>query len=180
MPVMITLGRILACKPCEDGWEKVLDGRGKNPDYEEEFPLIDCFYSNNFRDVVWALQCVPNKYSRAFAVGCARLAASPGTEQFIVDAFVVAESFYTGFATTSRLKEAHKVLVEKKWRPQRDACYHAARCLDYTMLSLLSREQAAMYAFRASQIAVDFSTDFGYSRSIMLQLQEDLLRSILS
>ncbi len=72
MPVMITLNQIKQEGPCERGWLTLLNFQGVNSDYDKPFHFTDLLVSNGLDDALWALRCIPQNYSRKFAIKCAK------------------------------------------------------------------------------------------------------------
>lgn len=117
--ITITLNKIRAHGPCEDGWKKLLKakaGVGMN----DEFPLADVLDSNGLNDTLWCLRCLPehDKVWRLFAVWCARQVQHLMTDQRSINALDVAERYAHGLATDEELAAA--------WAAARDAAWDAA------------------------------------------------------
>lgn len=68
-----TLNKIKAHRPCEDGWEKLLNHLGKTDADDEPLSIATILESNGIKDAVWALCAVEGKDKeiRLFAADCA-------------------------------------------------------------------------------------------------------------
>ena len=107
--ITITLNKIRAHSPCEDGWKKLLKSKGgTDADYSAEFPLSDVLDSNDLADTLWCLRCLPkhNNLWRLYAVWCARQVQHLMKDQRSIDALDVAERRARGLATDAELAAA--------------------------------------------------------------------------
>ncbi len=106
--INITLNKIRACHPCEDGWAKLLRHLGKTKPDDVDFPLSVVIDSNGLDDALWCLRCLPeyDREWRLFAVWCARKVQSLMTDDRSISAINVAERFANGNATREELEAA--------------------------------------------------------------------------
>lgn len=107
--ITITLNKIRAHSPCEDGWKKLLNSKGgTTADYSVEFSLSDVLDSNDLADTLWCLRCLPehNNLWRLYAVWCARQVNHLMKDQRSIDALDVAERHARGLATEAELAAA--------------------------------------------------------------------------
>ena len=67
-----TLNEIRACKPCEDGWQKLLKHLGKTKADDDPLEILTVLESNGLDDALWCLR-VPSleRLSRHFQAWCA-------------------------------------------------------------------------------------------------------------
>ncbi len=67
-----TLNEIHACKPCEDGWQKLLKHLGKTKADDDPLEILTVLESNGLDDALWCLR-VPSleRLSRHFQAWCA-------------------------------------------------------------------------------------------------------------
>lgn len=85
--------------------------------------------SNGLDDSLWALRCVPHvdRDARLFAVWCARQVQHLMTDQRILNALDVAESFANGNATEDERDAALYAALYAAWDEARSAAFDAAR-----------------------------------------------------
>lgn len=114
--ITITLNKIKAHDPCQDGWKTLLASKGKTKADNVEFPLIDVLDSNGLDDALWCLRCLPehNDKWRLLAVSFARGVEHLMQDKRSINALEVAERHARGKATDEELRDA------------RHAAWHAA------------------------------------------------------
>ena len=73
MTFNITLNRIRAHSPCEDGWKKLLEHLGKTKADDKPLPLLTVLDSNGLDDALWCIRAVNGheKEIRRFGCQCA-------------------------------------------------------------------------------------------------------------
>ena len=127
MSALITLNKIKARNPCEDGWKKLLTYQCKTKSDDEEFPLADVLKSNGFDDALWCVRCLPehNKKWRLLAVKFARQAQHLMTDQRSIQALDIAEKHARGDASDDELKAA----ADAAWAGEAAARAAAARAV---------------------------------------------------
>jgi hypothetical protein len=106
--ITITLNKIRACDPCEDGWKTLLKSKGVSADYDAEFPLTDVIESNGLDDTLWCMRCLPeyNRLWHKYAVWCARQIKHLMVDQQSQYALGVADRHADGMATDAELAAA--------------------------------------------------------------------------
>ena len=122
-----TLNNIKACRPCEDGWTKLLKHLGKTQADDEPLPYETILDSNGLNDALWCCRCEP-KYDREwrlFAVWCARQVQHLMTDKRSIDALDVAERYANGKATDKELKKAKDGALDA-WRASTGVAGEAA------------------------------------------------------
>ena len=127
--ITITLNKIRACDPCENGWKILLTSKGVSADYDAEFPLTDVIESNGFDDALWCLRCLPeyNRLWRKYAVWCARQVEHLMVDQRSKDALDVADQHADGMATDAELAAASDAASAAAWAAASAAASAAAR-----------------------------------------------------
>ena len=127
--ITITLNKIRACSPCENGWKILLTSKGVSADYDAEFPLTDVIESNGFDDALWCLRCLPeyNRLWRKYAVWCARQVEHLMVDQRSKDALDVADQHADGMATDAELAAASDAASAAAWAAASAAASAAAR-----------------------------------------------------
>ena len=108
MSIQITLNKIKAHDPCQDGWIKLLESKGKTTADDEEFPLSDVLDSNGLGDALWCLRCLPehdNKW-RLLAVKFAREVEHLMKDERSIKALDVAEKHARGEVSHDELEAA--------------------------------------------------------------------------
>ena len=107
--LMITLQRIKDCRPCGDGWKKLLKSKGgTKADMNLTFPLTDVLDSNDLEATLWCLNCFLDHHNlwKKYSVWCARQVQHLMKDQRSIDALDVAERYANGEATDSELDAA--------------------------------------------------------------------------
>ena len=56
MKLTTTLNRIRECRPCRDGWEKLLRHLGKTAADDEVIDLLTVLESNGVQDTLWCMR----------------------------------------------------------------------------------------------------------------------------
>jgi hypothetical protein len=117
--ITITLQKIRAHSPCKEGWETLLNSKGKTASDNEEFPLSEVVESNGINDAFWCLRCLPdyNNLWRLYAVWCAEQVKHLMTDERSLNALVVARAHANGTATNEDLAAAW----DAAWDAARDA-----------------------------------------------------------
>ena len=62
MSVYTTLNKIRKCKPCTNGWEKLLISLNKTQPDDEPLALTYILDSNGLNDAIWCLRALPDKH----------------------------------------------------------------------------------------------------------------------
>ncbi len=131
--ITITLNKIRAARPCEDGWTLVLKAH-KHLGMDTEFPLVSVLESNDLYDTLWCLRCLPEHDNlwRKYAVWCARQVEHLMTDERSKNALDVAWRHSNGEATDGELAAAWAAAGEAAWdevvaRAARDAAGVAQR-----------------------------------------------------
>lgn len=112
--VTITLNKIKAHEPCEDGWEKLLEYLGKTEPDDDEFPLAEVLKSHGLSGALWCLRCLPEHDSkwRLLAVQFARQVQPFMKDQRSINALAVAERYANVEATDSELEDAETAAMD--------------------------------------------------------------------
>jgi hypothetical protein len=157
--ITITLNKIRACDPCEDGWKTLLKSKGVSADYDAEFPLTDVIESNGFDDTLWCMRCLPeyNRLWRKYAVWCARQIKHLMVDQQSQYALDVADRHADGMATDAELAAAwdaaRAASAASAVRDAARAAVWAARDAELAAASAASAASAAWDAARAAASA---------------------------
>ena len=103
--ITTTLNRIHEHSPCQDGWEKLLNGLGKTKADAEPLPFATIVKINGLDDALWCCRVEPQyaKEWRLFAVTCARRVEHLNTDPRVKNAIDVAERYANGDATDEEL-----------------------------------------------------------------------------
>lgn len=103
-----TLNAIRACKPCADGWRKLLAHLGKTQADDEPLALLTIIESNGLDDALWVLRAMPehDRHWRLYAVWCARQVQHLMTDPRSIAALDVAERHANGRASDDELDAA--------------------------------------------------------------------------
>jgi hypothetical protein len=125
--ITITLNKIKAHDPCEEGWEKLLEHLGKTESDDDEFTLAEVLKSNGLNDALWCLRCLPehDKKWRLLAVQFARQVQHLMTDERSINALDVAERYANGEATEYELAAAKSAAWDSA-RADLDAWTHLA------------------------------------------------------
>jgi len=169
--ITISLNQIKAKDPCQDGWETILAARGKDADYDEQFPLSFALDSNGLYDVLWSLQCLPehNNLWRKYAVWRSRQVEHFMTDQRSKDALEVAWRHSEGLATDAELSAAWlaawdaydaqaTAYANPYASPYAYAAYNAAYTADRVAWAFAWASRYAARAARVSRPARDAQT----------------------
>ena len=145
--ITTTLNRIHEHSPCQDGWEKLLNGLGKTKADAEPLPFATIVKINGLDDALWCCRVEPQyaKEWRLFAVTCARRVQHLNTDPRVKNAIDVAERHANGQATDEELRVAANAAA---W----DAAWYAA--LDAARDSAWDAAWAARDAAWAARTAV--------------------------
>ena len=124
--ITTTLNRIRKHSPCQDGWEKLLNGLGKTKADAEPLPFATIVKINGLDDALWCCRVEPQyaKEWRLFAVTCARRVQHLNTDPRVKNAIDVAERHANGQATDEELRTA----AEGAARAAACAAARAAAC----------------------------------------------------
>lgn len=103
-----TLNKIRSCRPCADGWAKLLAYLGKTSADDEPLPFHVILTSNGLSDALWCCRSTPeyNKEWRLLAVNYARNVQHLMADPRSINAINVAEKFANGLATEIELAAA--------------------------------------------------------------------------
>ena len=131
-----TLNAIRACKPCADGWRKLLAYLGKTSADDEPLALLTILESNGLDDALWCLRAMPehDRHWRLYAVWCARQVQHLMTDPRSIAALDVAERHANGRASDADLAAA--------WVAARDAARAAARAAAWDAARAAARAAA--------------------------------------
>ncbi len=156
--ITITLNKIRACSPCENGWKILLTSKGVSADYDAEFPLTDVISSNGLDDTLWCMRCLPeyNRLWRKYAVWCARQVEHLMVDQRSKDALDVADQHADGMATDAELAAAWAAASDARdaaLAAARDAAWTAARAAAWAAASDARAASAAARAASAARAA---------------------------
>lgn len=112
-----TLNKIRKCRPCQDGWKKLLQHLGKTTADDEPIPVLTVLDSNGLDDALWCLRAVDGheKEMRLYAVWCARQVQHLMVGPHSIAALDVAEKFAEGNATADELTAARAAAVAAAW-----------------------------------------------------------------
>nr|BAR33223.1 hypothetical protein [uncultured Mediterranean phage uvMED] len=146
--IKITLNKIKAHDPCQDGWEKLLAHLGKTEADDQEFPLAEVLKSNGLTDALWCLRCLPEHKIKwqLLAVKFSRQVQHLMKDERSINALDVAERYANGEATDSELKTA------------RDAAEDARTANAWGYLNAnLVHWSAAAWAARDAAIAASYT-----------------------
>ncbi len=126
--ITITLQKIRERSPCKEGWETLLNSKGKTAADNEEFPLSDVVESNGINDAFWCLRCLPEHDNlwRLYAVWCAEQVKHLMTEERSLNALVVARAHANGNATDEELSAASAAAWDAARAAARAAAWDAA------------------------------------------------------
>jgi hypothetical protein len=133
--ITTTLNRIRQHGPCEDGWEKLLNGLGKDAADDEPLPYARIVEINGIDDALWACRAEPQhaKEWRLFAVWCARKVEHFMEDERSRNALDVAERYANGHATDEELfaawnaaRAAAGAAALAAWNAARAAAWNAA------------------------------------------------------
>lgn len=122
--IMITLSKIAAHRPCEDGWYSILKLRRYEPVHwsefkgdDTEFPLVDALESNGPANILWALRCLPEHGNlwRKYAVWCAAQFRHSMTDTGSLDALRVAWLHSEVLVSDAELEAAAKAASWAAW-----------------------------------------------------------------
>lgn len=108
-PITVTLNEIRKHRPCEPGWEKLLNHLGKTKADYEPLSLMTILASNGVEDAIWCLYALPNSEQwrmRLFAVACAEQVKHLMTDERSLNALDVARRYSLGLATDDELATA--------------------------------------------------------------------------
>ena len=132
-----TLNAIRACKPCADGWRKLLAYLGKTQADDEPLALLTILESNGLDDALWCLRAMPehDRHWRLYAVWCARQVQHLMTDPRSIAALDVAERHANGRASDADLAAAWAAAWNAAgaaawaaaWDAAGDAAWDAAR-----------------------------------------------------
>ena len=150
--LVTTLNKIKECKPCDDGWKRLLNHLGKKRADDEPLSFLTIIKSNGFDHALWCTRSAPeyDKQWRLFAVWCAREVQHLLSDKPSLDAINVSEKFANGLVTKKELEEARE---EAMWVASHSASYAPK----YAAWSAAS--YAASYAaLTTSSYAADFSS----------------------
>ncbi len=129
--ITITLQKIREHSPCKEGWETLLNSKGKTAADNEEFPLSDVVESNGLNDAFWCLRCLPyhDNLWRLYAVWCAEQVKHLMTDVRSLNALVVARAHANGNANNEELAAAWDAAgaAAWAWAAAGDAAGDAAR-----------------------------------------------------
>ena len=122
--ITTTLKRIRKHRPCQDVWEKLLNGLGKKKADAEPLPFATILEINNLDDALWCCRVEPQyaREWRLFAVTCARRVQHLNTDPRVKNAIDVAERYANGDATDEELTTAR----DAAWEAAGDAAWEAA------------------------------------------------------
>ncbi len=100
-----TLNQIRDCKPCQEGWKKLLKYLGKTATDDKDLSLLTILESNGLNDALWCLRAVEGfeREKRLYAIWCASQVRHLMTDERSLSALVVAERFAEGLATKDEL-----------------------------------------------------------------------------
>ena len=106
--ITTTLNRIREHSPCQDGWEKLLNGLGKTKADAEPLPFATIVKINGLDDSLWCCRVEPQyaKEWRLFAVTCARRVQHINTDPRVKNTIDAAERYANGQATNEELRAA--------------------------------------------------------------------------
>ena len=106
--ITTTLNRIREYSPCQDGWEKLLNGLGKTKPDDKPLPFATILEIVGLDDALWYCRAEPQyaKEWRLFAVAVARRVEHLNTDPRVKNAIDVAERYAHGEATDAELKAA--------------------------------------------------------------------------
>jgi hypothetical protein len=118
--ITTTLNRIREHSPCQDGWEKLLNGLGKTKPDDKPLPFATILEIVGLDDALWYCRAEP-KYAkewRLFAVAVARRVEHLNTDPRVKNAIDAAERYAHGNATDAELNAA--------WETARETAREAA------------------------------------------------------
>ena len=106
--ITTTLNRIKECRPCQNGWRKLLNHLGKTEADDEPLPFSVIVESNGLDDALWCCRAEPQyaRVWRLYAVWCARRVSHLLTDPRSLNALDVAEQHANGNATDAELDAA--------------------------------------------------------------------------
>lgn len=145
--LMITLQRIKDCRPCGDGWKKLLKSKGgTKADMNLTFPLTDVLDSNDLEATLWCLNCFLDHHNlwKKYSVWCARQVQHLMKDQRSIDALNVSWRHSEGLATDDELDAAWNAA----WNVPMTGSYSARAALwaTRTMNTLWTATDAALAA----------------------------------
>ena len=122
--ITTTLDRIREHSPCQDGWEKLLNGLGKTKADAEPLPFATIVKINGLDDALWCCRVEPQyaKEWRLFAVTCARRVQHLNTDPRVKNTIDAAERYANGQATDEELRTARNA-AQAAWSATRDATW---------------------------------------------------------
>jgi hypothetical protein len=152
----ITLNKIRAHSPCEDGWRTLLTYLDKTNADDEPLAITTILDSNGLDDALWCLRAVEghDREIRLYAVWCARQVQHLMTDKRSLDALDVAERYANGQAS----EEERAAAEDAAEAAARDAAWHAAGIAAWDAAWHAARS-AALAAARAA--ARDAARDAG-------------------
>ena len=159
MYAVTTLNRIREHKPCQHGWENLLNSLGKTKPDDEPLPLAHILESNDIADAIWALRAIDDcPEIRLFAVRCVRQVQHLITDERSLCALDVAELHAVGEATAEELSAAWAAARAAAWAAARSAAWAAAwaaaQAAAWAAALAAAWEDAARDAQRADFMAI--------------------------
>lgn len=112
-----TLKQIRDCKPCQEGWAKLLSSLGKTKADDEEICLLKILDSNGLDDALWCLRSVKgsDREKRLYAVWCAFQVRHLMTDERSLNALTVSEKYAEGLVMEDELKAARAAAWAAAW-----------------------------------------------------------------
>ena len=125
--ITTTLNRIREHSPCQDGWEKLLNGLGKTKADDEPLSVATILKINGLGDALWCCRVEP-QYAREWrllSVAFARRVQHLNPDPRVKSAIDVAERYANGDATDEELTAARDAARDAA-DAARDAAWIAA------------------------------------------------------
>ena len=125
--IYTTLNAIRDQRPCQEGWQKLLNGLGKTKADNAPLALSTILSINGLDDTIWCLRAIPehNREWRLFAVWCARQVQHLMNDHRSIAVLDVTERYANGCATNEELRAARAAAWAAAWAA-REAAWAAA------------------------------------------------------